>query len=252
MEIVQLPSNDVLLANIVNFLLESDEKEAAFLLLGCEVEAALVPNVSFDVSVALDFFGSRSLGEVMRDPQNELIASISHVSNQVVAGYDVAFMGMDFKYKVGKFDYGPNWRDEMVDFVKNIGVSNQCLPFYDENGEPVPVRQWKYLRFRSASEIKIAEELDNRGVLFFPNCARRVTTNARRAKKEPDFLIFYKGQWGILEVDGGNVHTSATKDHARDLAFKHHGIKVIHRFDANDCFNNTRKVISDFLSILEA
>ncbi len=61
------------------------------------------------------------------------------------------------------------------------------------------------MRFRSQYEVKIAQELDNRGLLFFPNSACRITTTNGRENKEPDFLVCYqisKGfKCGILEVD---------------------------------------------------
>ena len=60
------------------------------------------------------------------------------------------------------------------------------------------------LRFRSKAEIAIYDELKRRDVLFFPNPGRRPGASASEygaavAKREPDFLICYKGKWGILE-----------------------------------------------------
>ena len=45
--------------------------------------------------------------------------------------------------------------------------------------------------------------LDERNILYFPNCKGRMNTRADERKNlKPDFLICHKGKWGILEVDG--------------------------------------------------
>jgi hypothetical protein len=111
-------------------------------------------------------------------------------------------------------------------------------------------RTWESLCFRSESEIRIARVLDTmHGVLFFPNAKARLGHPQGRENREPDFLVCYKGKWGILEVDGSGYHQAAN-DHARDRLFKLHGISVIEHFDATECYANPERVVKQFLYLL--
>lgn len=111
---------------------------------------------------------------------------------------------------------------------------------------------WEKLRFRSNEEIEIASALDSRGVLFYPNCKARLKTSTGQENKETDFLVFYQGKWGILEVDGEPWHppTRTVHDHERDRLFKVHGIRVVEHYDANRCWNEPDRVVQEFLEIL--
>jgi very-short-patch-repair endonuclease len=110
---------------------------------------------------------------------------------------------------------------------------------------------WNNLKFRSATEQRVAEELDKRGIMFFPNCTARLGMRNDRKNKEADFLVCYKGKWGILEVDGPHHSGRADVDHDRDRLFKQHGIVVIEHFNHEECYKNTGQVVAKFLSILE-
>lgn len=72
--------------------------------------------------------------------------------------------------------------------------------------EAVSARIWNNLRFRSESEVRIAQALDRAGVLFLPNCKARLGSPEGRRNRESDFMICYEGKWGILEMDGEPFH----------------------------------------------
>ena len=112
--------------------------------------------------------------------------------------------------------------------------------------------EWKGFYFRSQTEIKISEALDKAGVLFYPNCKARLNTPKGRDGKETDFLVFYQGKWGILEVDGEPWHppSRTVHDHERDRLFKGHGIRIVEHYDATRCWNEADKVVQEFLEIL--
>jgi hypothetical protein len=112
--------------------------------------------------------------------------------------------------------------------------------------------EWKGFYFRSKTEIKISEALDQAGVLFYPNCKARLNTPKGRDGKETDFLVFYQGKWGILEVDGEPWHppSRTVHDHERDRLFKAHGIRIVEHYDATRCWNEPDKVVQEFLEIL--
>lgn len=127
------------------------------------------------------------------------------------------------------------------------------LPAQDASSS-VPRRQWMGLWFRSQSEVRIAEALDRANVLFAPNPSVRLgVTPDHRGNPEPDFLVIAKGKVGILEVDGAPFHPPERADehHERDRRFREHGIKVVERFSASDCYGMPDDVVAQFLALLD-
>jgi hypothetical protein len=131
---------------------------------------------------------------------------------------------------------------------QNNNINNQGVQFYSNS----KIHTWENLRFRSKTEIKIAEALDRTGVLFVPNSLARLTTPKGRENKEADFLICYNGKWGVLEVDGP-FHTAERRveEQERERIFKKNGIKVVERFDAERCYNNPDEVVQEFFKMIE-
>lgn len=141
------------------------------------------------------------------------------------------------------------------------GAPGPDWPQVDNQGTGAPHR-WNNLNFRSISEIKIAEALDLKDVLFFPLCRGRLSELPRlgadpderpiRRTREPDFLVCYRGKWGILEVDGEEFHPPgrAAWDHAKDRLIERYGIYVSH-FDAHRCWEDPMGVVNEFLTILD-
>ena len=111
---------------------------------------------------------------------------------------------------------------------------------------------WNGLKLRSPAEQKIAEELEKRKILFFANARCRITNRSLslRETKEVDFLIYYRGNSRILEVDGREYHPSAAKDHHRDRLFERQGVRCT-RFTATECLNDPRNVIDEFLELFD-
>ena len=134
--------------------------------------------------------------------------------------------------------------------------NNQCFPFYPDS----PIYAWNGLRFRSKSEIRIAQVLDDLSGIYIPNCIVRVystpmdcdtCTPQRMVNMEVDFLIWDWGYWGILEVDGPH-HTRKRrcKEQERERLFKHKGIMVYERFDAKSCYKDPHGVLEEFFKIM--
>ncbi|MFM2063406.1 MAG: Secreted effector protein PipB2 [Cyanobacteriota bacterium] len=142
--------------------------------------------------------------------------------------------------------------DNTVNKPENIDVdntyNNQGVQFRSDR----KIHTWERLRFRSKTEIKIAEALDRTGVLFVPNSSARLTTPKGRENKEADFLICYNSKWGVLEVDGP-FHTAERRveEQERERIFKKNGIKVVERFDAQRCYNNPDEVVQEFFKMIE-
>ncbi|MDD1415813.1 pentapeptide repeat-containing protein [Dolichospermum sp. ST_con] len=127
-------------------------------------------------------------------------------------------------------------------------INNQGIEFYSNS----KIHTWQNLRFRSKTEIKIAEALDRTGVLFVPNSLARLNTAKGRENKEADFLICYNGKWGVLEVDGP-FHTAERRveEQERERIFKKNGIKVVERFDSERCYNHPDEVVQEFFKMIE-
>ncbi|AFW93264.1 pentapeptide repeat-containing protein [Anabaena sp. 90] len=127
-------------------------------------------------------------------------------------------------------------------------INNQGIQFYSNS----TIHTWERLRFRSKTEIKIAEALDRTEVLFVPNSLARLTTPKGRENKEADFLICYKGKWGVLEVDGPfHIAERRVEEQERERIFKINGIKVVERFGAKECYETPDKVVQKFFYLME-
>ncbi|MDJ0553522.1 MAG: DUF559 domain-containing protein [Microcoleaceae cyanobacterium MO_207.B10] len=132
---------------------------------------------------------------------------------------------------------------ELSNNTKNLEPLNNCR-FKDD-----PIK-WKNLNFRSQSEVKIAEELDKRGICFFPNSALRLTTKKGRENKEPDFFVLYNKKYAILEVDGiSHTPERRVEEQERERDFERNGMRIF-RFDSNKCYNNPSNVVDEFLELL--
>lgn len=145
-------------------------------------------------------------------------------------------------------------RDDVVsssDAIANGAVSNQGIPFYPNS----PIYTWETFRFRSKSEIKIAEALDRVKVLFLPNCLTRLNHPHKfggRGNLEPDFLVCHQGKWGILEVDGPwHKPQRRVDEQERERLFQLHGIRVIQRFDSSKCESEPDSIVKKFLEMIE-
>lgn len=112
---------------------------------------------------------------------------------------------------------------------------------------------WRGMRFRSKTERRIAAALESANVAFFPNGRGRLGTAPDfRETREPDFLVILDGKLGILEVDGDDYHPPqrAAEDHGRDRAFRRHGIRVVERYSATECWDAPDQVVAEFLQLL--
>jgi hypothetical protein len=119
-------------------------------------------------------------------------------------------------------------------------------------GELAP-RTWSGMRFRSESELRLAQAFDRAGVLFFPDALARLGPPRARQNREADFLVCWQGAWGILEVDGAPFHGQGREgaDAERDQLFRQHGLVVIEHVDAARCFAAPDAVVAAFLALLQ-
>jgi hypothetical protein len=156
-----------------------------------------------------------------------------------------------FKFCVRLMDTEENWRDIVKDLIANANDPNQGVvterAFARRSLQPYLYNEMK---FASQSEIRIAQELERRKVLFFPLplAVRSDTGNMFDDHREVDFLICENGAWGILEVA---YHPDRyEQDKEKDAWFKRSGILCIEHYTAERCYHESDTVVDEFLSIL--
>ncbi|NEQ41650.1 MAG: DUF559 domain-containing protein [Okeania sp. SIO3I5] len=145
-----------------------------------------------------------------------------------------------------------DFQERKLKILRQIELSNNTTnlePLNNCRFKDNPIK-WKNLNFRSQSEVEIAEELDKRGICFFPNSALRLTTKKGRENKEPDFFVLYNKKSAILEVDGiSHTPERRVEEQERERDFERNGMRIF-RFDSNKCYNNPSLVVDEFLEIL--
>jgi very-short-patch-repair endonuclease len=241
----KMPPSDELLGNIVMFLLEGDEQDAVDLLLSCDLEFWPDHNEETDyVGWNVRFHGPRAAVDILNGYSATQLA-VWNATHEVLKAYNAGLSTGSCVIRLNNFD--PNWREEVRGIRQGNDVHNQGM-----GTEPQNLRTWHNLRFRSESEVRIAQALERAGVLFLPNCKARLNTPEGRRTKEADFLICYDGKWGVLEVDGAPYHppTRTVQDHQRDRLFRAYGIRVVEHFDASECYESPDAVVQRFLEIL--
>lgn len=113
--------------------------------------------------------------------------------------------------------------------------------------------------FRSQAELKIAQVLQERGVLFFANSQGTaslqglpVTMDAHGMveRLEADFLVFLHGRCICLEVDGRHHQKAehAYRDFAKERVLLREQIPTV-RFPAQECLVRPGEVVTEFLSL---
>jgi hypothetical protein len=143
------------------------------------------------------------------------------------------------------------WKEVARRMITSSGINNQALVtrklFARDEKETF---EYNELHYASNSEIRIAQELEARKVLFFPLAVGvRADTGSRyRDHREVDFLVCEDGVWGILEV---SFHPDRfEKDAEKDAWFKKSGILCIEHRSAEQCYKNPEGVVDEFLEIL--
>ncbi|MGQ9907217.1 MAG: hypothetical protein ACUVS2_00130 [Candidatus Flexifilum sp.] len=149
------------------------------------------------------------------------------------------------KYIVRRLDRGMR---QMRSDLRRAGGRAAGTPTRSNLPDTYRSIEWKGMIFRSNTEVRIAKALENANVLYLPPVKARMNQGKERTGREIDFLIFHKGRWGILEVDGPYHRPEA--DAARDELLRDHGISIIQRFDSEACYHDAPGVVRAFLARL--
>jgi hypothetical protein len=249
---LDLPNPEQLAATAANILMDQGKIDAVVLLLECDLKVEWSSDSNWDGAIDLTLYGPyltlkdfiQQL-ESRRPSDFELYESIRDAFNLSLApGFGI----YRIYARVKPVNVQNDWKSELLKAIQGEKIHNQAV-----SNQNTQIHVWEGLRFRSQTEVKIAQAFDRAGVLFFPNCKARLGQSNNRANREPDFLVCHKGKWGILEVDGEPYHpaTRTTQDHAKDRLFKPHGIRFFEHYDAQECYNKPDQVVREFLQNLE-
>lgn len=242
---MELPTDEVLLASAIGFLIEGQEIYEASLLLLCDIKTRPWNSYDEGTTLMVEIIGSRAVYDII---QNDTLPSKGNIERafNAVLPFNYSVERITARVDLVSFD-SINWRKSMEEVLEGKGALNQSIPIEDS-----PRFFWEHLGFRSPHEIAIAKVLNECDVFSLPNCMARFgsPTPSERKNREADFLVCCDGKWGIIEVDGETVHTNAARDHDRDRLFRTHRIRVIERFTAKECISDPKSVIRKFLDIL--
>jgi hypothetical protein len=243
-----LPTPDEVIASAAKFLIEGGEDNAASVLLACSIESLEVEEQSYwrgttGFGFAVWLRGPQAAYAVLADEAHPIHDAVREAIKAVLPPNTwLAHLGV----RAELMPISADWREELTRMARGSTISNQA-PIAEK------FRLWETLRFRSLTEIRIAEALDRAGVLFFPLCRARLSAPNGRVIREPDFLVCKDGKWGILEVDGEPFHppSRTVQDHERDRLFLSYGIRLVQHFDADDCYVTPDAVVKKFLTLLD-
>jgi hypothetical protein len=244
-------------AQTVQALIDRGKEESAFLILPCRMTWRMWDSRADVVAIHVTIEGPAEPVcaleiEYREDAWGNSVEEKTEEFREVERAFELVigpFLRVDkWGFQVVYDELPTQWRNEFLAAANKKDVTNQGI----EIPGPARVQRYQNLRFRSYSEVRIAEALDKKGVMYLPNCAARVNSGGERVNREPDFLICANRRWGILEVDGEPFHppTRTVHDHARDTLFEQHGIRVVKHYDAKRCREEPMVVVIEFLELL--
>lgn len=253
-----LPALPVIHATAVTYLLDGGEHEVAELLITARLSATWKLNradqsgwgaLTDTYTLTFTLSGPRFVYDRVMDVDRfEDNTPYGRIRASLKAAVPAPWELEPLQARLEPIDLGDHWREELFDRARGLGVDNQAPPVEGQR-----VLTWNNLRFRSASETRIAEALDRAGALYWPNCRARLGEPNGRRNLEADFLVCWKGKYGILEVDGEPYHPPERKtaEQERDRHFHLAGVRVVQHYDANECFERPVDVVRSFLRILK-
>jgi hypothetical protein len=237
---------------LVQFLIDSDNPELAAAMIDGGVNLLRYEDgrpYAMHVDVPTSAYSLVSGNPLLK--QSLLKAGKTVATGYIYDHNDVPMSDPEVKLRVKLVEVERGWQAVAREMIVNAKGSNQGVV-----SKLMAARQGKETltyneaTYASQTEIRIAMELEERQVLFFPLplAIRADTGEFYRDHREPDFLVCHEGTWGILEV---SYHPDRyEKDKEKDAWFKKSGILCVEHYTAERCFKDTSRVIDEFLTIL--
>jgi hypothetical protein len=235
----------------LEYLVASNQRDIAALAI--DAEAILTYESYNDVEVIIDLpLFSYLLLEGNGNLENSIIESFRFVSRgRIFDGNSNLHDDCPISFRLQLIEVESDWKDIIRELITNKKDANQGVvteTVYLRKGKQPLI--YNEMKFATQSEIRVAQELENRKILFFPLplAVRNDTGNRYQDHREADFLVCDDGSWGILEI---SHHLNRyEKDSEKDVWFKKSGILCIQHYTTERCYNQTKNVIDEFLSIL--
>lgn len=242
---------------LVDYLIHTKQAELAAVMIDGEVNAGYewddfgtATFMRYYLDIPTKAFSLISNNKAAQAALTEAIRNVAGGQQQTVERLpDIPAEAFPVAFRVQILPVEDGWEKVARSLISNPKGANQAL-VSDIAGDGRPLHKWNELRYASASEIRIAQELEKRKVLFFPLAVgvRAETGKNWQDHREVDFLICENGAWGILEVA---YHPNRyEQDAEKDLWFKRSGILCIQHFTAERCYNESAKVVTEFLTVL--
>lgn len=243
-----------LLQTTIAYLMEWNFNEVASLLVESELTLSYTPygfenhldEVIVDLPISI-----YNIVEKRDDFKRAISQALNKVFYKNIPDQNIEF---PVAFRIKLISLEENWKEKVKELISNFKEPNQGniteIAFRKRNQVPFVYNEMK---FASKSEIRIAQELEEKKVLFFPLplAVRADTGNIFEDHREVDFLVCQNGVWGILEVAFHSQEGRYEKDSEKDIWFTKSGILCIRHFSAEECYNYPQKVVSVFLEILE-
>jgi hypothetical protein len=235
----------------LQYLISTNQREIAALVLDGEIITWSEDYTHVEVIIHLPI-SSFVLIESNKELRERIITSFRAFSRgYIVDGNNREHYDYPISLRVQLADVEENWQEIVRELITNAKDPNQAVvteKVYLRNGKQPLI--YNEMKFASQSEIRIAQELENRKVLFFPlPLAVRNDTGVRHQDhREVDFLICKDGVWGILEIS--HHENRYEKDSEKDTWFKKSGILCVEHRTAERCYNSPKLVVDEFLNIL--
>lgn len=234
-----------LLRTYVEIVRHSSKPELAALLIDGEVKISTEYGQFHEVFIGLP---ACYIPAVLND--DVILEHLRECAKLLMSGQHYNSEGIKFGTKF--IEPENDWRELVKGLIARAKEPNQgtvtSIVGYKNSREPI---KYNEMSFGSSTEIRIAQELEKRKILFFPlPLAVRADTGINfKDHREPDFLVCHEGVWGILEVA---YHQGRyEQDKQKDEWFKKSGILCVEHYTAEECYGNTASVVSRFLAILK-
>jgi hypothetical protein len=237
---------------LVHYLIESKQEELAAAMLDGEVE---VTYRDFDfgkyyIDVPPSAYSLIASSDEMQQVLTRALRAITRGRTLDGNGNPVEDYEVELRMKLLPVE--ENWKELARSLVVRRKGSNQALVSeITAAREGRPLHTWNEMKYASASEVRIAQELERRKILFFPLAVavRAETGKNWQDHREVDFLICNNGTWGVLEVA---YHPDRyEKDSEKDHWLKKSGILCVQNYMSESCYKEPAKVVDLFLGILK-
>ena len=238
----------------VELLLENNYRKLAAIALDSSIiiepeyeddSEVYVAKIAFEIPASMYAY-------IVNDENNRSILELAMLNvTRGIVYYSEEYCSPSFIYRVKLIDIEEGWQEIVKNLIANNKNHNQAIIteklFFRENKTPILYNEMK---FGSQTEVRIAQELEARKILFFslPLAIKAETNIMYQDHREPDFLICDQGKWGILEVA---FHQDRyEKDSEKSIWFENSGILCIKYYTAERCYKEPDKVVEEFLDIL--